>query len=659
MTAPLLRVRARAVTPRAVLIGLLLSVFFCAVTPYNDFKIAATYIAGTQFPIGALFVLFVFAGGINTALRRWAPRHAFLPGELLTIWTLILVASGLPSSGMMRYAIPWIVYPDYASDSKNNYEARVWHDIPNYLKVTDTDAATAFFKGYPRGQEHVPWGAWAGPLFFWGILAICFLTASFCIAALVRRQWIENEKFAFPLVTLPLLLCEEPEPGRWVTPILRAPLLWVGFGVVTVVHTMKGVHLLYPSVPDIRLEWDLMQGFTSHPWSEIGPIDAKIYPLVIGISYLLSSEVCFSLWFFHLFYKAEILFGVSQNWTVAGPIGAYTYKEFHGIEAFGGGVALLLWLVWSARSHLRDIWDKATAGPRARDIDDSGEMLSHRAILVGMVASYGGIAAWMAFAHVPALLILTTLLIMTLAIVTISWVVCQAGMLFMAQPYASTDVIATTLGTALFKIAPFYTVARWESMFFYDTREMLAPSVLMGAKTLESTPGELRALFKVMVVSVLLNLVVSCVASIRMPYYNGGGNSLITNTLMYGGAQRRVLNFFAGASDVPFKGSWINVVHIVGGFVGVLGLLVLRARFNFGLHPIGFLCASVFAMHELWFSILVAWASKALIQRYTGLKGYKHALPFFMGLIIGDVVNAIIWIALGYMTGVGYMLTPN
>jgi len=115
-----LRTGNTAVTPRAVIIGLVFALFFCAFTPYNDFKIAATYISGTQFPVGALFVLLLFTL-LNAALHRWSPRRAFRSGELITIWTMILVASGLPSSGVMRYFLPAIVYPHYISDDKNNY----------------------------------------------------------------------------------------------------------------------------------------------------------------------------------------------------------------------------------------------------------------------------------------------------------------------------------------------------------------------------------------------------------------------------------------------------------------------------------------------------------------------------------------------------------
>ncbi|GAB4457709.1 MAG: hypothetical protein OHK0029_17960 [Armatimonadaceae bacterium] len=647
-----------AVTPRAVTIGLLCAIFLCAVTPYNDFKIAATYIAGTQFPIGSLFVLFFLSAGVNVALRRFAPRTAFRPGELFTIWTLITVASGLPSSGMMRYFLPQIVFPHYKADKTNEWESKLLADAPDWLKMTDKAAADAFFTGYPRGQEHIPWEAWAKPLFFWGILAILFLVASFAVASLLRRQWIENEKFTFPLVALPVLLSEEPERGHLVSAVMRSPLLWLGFGIVTVLHTIKGMHQLYPSIPDVIIQWNLMEYITIPPWSYIGPIEAKTYPLVIGLSYLLPAEVCFSMWFFHVFYKAEILLGAIYNWDMPGPVGGYTYKQFHGLQAFGGGIALLAWTAYTARRHLSEVFEKALGGPNAHNIDDSGELMSYRAIVLSLIVSYGGIALWLWAAQVPIFMIVISLLMLTLALVTISWVVSQAGLLFMAQPYATTDVLATTFGTAGFKIPPFYTTARWENMFIYDTREMLAPSVLLGAKGADTFRFGARKLFGAMVLTVVVSLVVSCVVSLWLPYYNGGGNSL-NNPFTYNVAPSRPANFFAGAASVPYRGSPLNVLHMIGGFVGVFAVLVARAQYNFGLHPIGFLCASVYSMHQLWFSIFIGWVFKSIVQRYGGMKGYLNFLPLALGFILGDCVNAIFWIAMGYATQVGYQLLPG
>ncbi len=648
----------RAVTPRAVLIGLLCAAFFCAVTPYNDFKVGATYIAGNQFPIGSIFVLLFLAGVVNVVLRRVRPEAAFGRGELLTIWVLILVASGLPSSGMMRYFIPMIVGPHYFSNETNNWEYKVWGATPDWLKIRDKAAADAFFIGYPRGQERIPWEAWAGPLFFWGILAVLFVVASFCVANLLRKQWVENEKFAFPLVTLPVLLAEEPAKGRLVNDLLRNPLLWIAVALTTALHTVRGLHLLYPSVPDIRTQWNLMEFLTVRPWNQLGPLNLIFYPLVIGLTYLLSTEVCFSLWFFYLFYKFELLLGTQYNWDMPGILGGYGQRQFHSLQAFGGAVGLVLWTAWTARAHLRDVWEKAMGGRRARQIDDSGEMLSYRATVLGLFLSYGGIGLWLYLAGVSFAFIALSLLMMTLALVVISWVVCQAGMLFMQTPYGSIDILAPTLGTGGLKIAPLFMANRFENMFFYDTREMLIPSVLNGSKTSDAAQFPVRPLFRAMALAVGLGMVISAVAFLYVPYYHGGGNAL-PNVWTFRSAPQRPLNFFGGASSAAYAGSWTNWLHVLGGFVGVLGLLILRAQYNFGLHPIGFLGSSVHALQMLWTSIFVGWVFKSLIQRYGGMKGYTAALPFFLGLIVGDVLNAVVWIILGYLTGVGYPIMPT
>jgi hypothetical protein len=647
----------KAVSPRAIVIGLLCAAFFCAITPYNDFKIAATYIAGTQFPIGAVFIVFLLSFLVNGILHSIAPRKVFSRGELLTIWTLILVASGLPSSGMMRYFIPHIVALKYMSNGSNGWEDKIWRDMPEWLKFHDQAAADAFFKGYPLGQEHVPWGAWVGPLAAWVPLALLFLLATFCLAAILRRQWVENEKFSFPLVTLPVLLADEPRPGHRVNDLLRHPLLWLGVGLSTVVHTVRGLHLLYPSIPDIQMTWSLNDYLTVRPWDQLGWMPLNIYLLVIGIAYLLPAEVCFSLWFFFWFVKGERLLGVQYNWLMPGPRG-YGDVQFHSLQAYGGGIALILWTLWTGRRHFADVWEKATGGPRAGQIDDASELISYRGALTGLAVAYGGILLWMTLAQVPLFMSILTLLTMTLALVVISWVVCQAGMLFMAQPYTSLDVLTGVFGTAPFKIPAMFTITRFESMLFLDTREMLAPSILMGAKTADTGHFNARALLKAMTASVLVGFVVSLVASIYLPYYNGGGNSL-QNEFTYHWAPQGPLDFLGGVASIPFRGSWTNSLHMLAGLAGVLGLLILRARFNVGIHPIGFLSASVYAMTMLWPSIFLGWLCKTLVSRYGGMKGYLGFMPVFLGLILGDVINAVIWIILGYATQVGYQIMPG
>ncbi len=644
-------------TGRAVFIGLICAAFLCAVTPYNDFKVAATYIAGTQFPIGALFVLFVLAFAINGLLRRVAPKAVFQRGELLTIWTLILVASGLPSSGMMRYFLPEIVAHRAFSDDTNGWDQKLMQGAPSWVKFQDKAAADAYFGGYRKGEEHIPWAAWTGPLLYWGILAVLFLVATFAVCALLRRQWVENEKFSFPFVTLPVLLSEAPEPGQRFNKLFRSPLMWVGFALCTAVHTTNGLHQMYPQIPEISLRYQLNQYLSVRPWDQIGWMPAYVYFMVIGIAYLLPAEVCFSLWFFFIFSKLQVLLCVNNNWLMPGPQG-YGNNHFSSLQAYGGGLGLVGWTLWTGRKHFSDILEKALGGPRAHEIDDSGELLGYRTALICLTVAYGGIALWLTLAGVSGLLIGISLVTMTLALVVISWAVCQAGLLFMAQPYLSLDIPSFLTGTAPFSPSQLYTLTRFETMFFADPREMMAPSILMGTKAAEGSRERPGKLLGAMIASVVIGLGVSLYASLWLPYHNGGGNSL-QNAWTYKWSPERPLNFLGGAASVPFKGDWSNGLHLLTGILVFLGLLIARAQFNVGIHPIGILSAPTYAVTVLWISIFVGWALKSIISRYGGMKSYLSFMPFFLGLILGDTVNAVIWVILGNLTGVGYSIMPE
>ena len=90
-------------TVRSVLIGMGAVICQCLVTPYNDFHVGGTYLAGNHLPIAIVFVMLVFVVSVNVLLKRLKPGTELQGGELLIIWGMMLVASGIPSSGLMRY----------------------------------------------------------------------------------------------------------------------------------------------------------------------------------------------------------------------------------------------------------------------------------------------------------------------------------------------------------------------------------------------------------------------------------------------------------------------------------------------------------------------------------------------------------------------------
>jgi hypothetical protein len=73
-------------------------------------------------------------------------------------------------------------------------------------------------------------------------------------------------------------------------------------------------------------------------------------------------------------------------------------------------------------------------------------------------------------------------------------------------------------------------------------------------------------------------------------------------------------------------------------------LFALHLRFvGFPLHPIGYAISASRAIHLIWFPMFIAWLFKTAILRYGGYAAFRRAVPFFLGLILGDCIMGSIW----------------
>jgi hypothetical protein len=73
-------------------------------------------------------------------------------------------------------------------------------------------------------------------------------------------------------------------------------------------------------------------------------------------------------------------------------------------------------------------------------------------------------------------------------------------------------------------------------------------------------------------------------------------------------------------------------------------LVYLRVRFFWlPLHPLGYAMASNQEMSDLWAPILICLLLKWLILKYGGIGSYRRAVPFFLGLVLGDFLMGMTW----------------
>jgi hypothetical protein len=90
---------------------------------------------------------------------------------------------------------------------------------------------------------------------------------------------------------------------------------------------------------------------------------------------------------------------------------------------------------------------------------------------------------------------------------------------------------------------------------------------------------------------------------------------------------------------------------LAGGVVAFL-LHLLRMRFPWWrLHPMGYALACSAAVDVYWFGLFLATLLKAALVRYGGVRGYRRALPFFMGLILGQYLMGCLLTFIELATG--------
>lgn len=637
-------------TLRAVILALVAVGWLAWLTPYNDYDLQNTYIAGNLFPVGAMVVVLLLALGVNPLLCKLAPRWVFRPAELGLIWCIIAIASGIPAAGLLRYLLPAQTSLQYYATPENHWLEQLWPHLKPFLAPQSATAATTFYSGAASGK--IPWGAWRPSLVMWFTCAAQLFFACACLAVLLRKQWVERERFSFALIQLPLVVAESPEAGRVINAFFRHPLVWAGAAVPMVIHGINGLHLYFPGVPQLDLHYELAQNLPhARPWNAIGSFRLHIFPATIGFAYLLAQEIAFSMWFFRLFEVLQRVFLTAANLGGAGN----DIHQFGCHEAYGAVLALGVMVLILSKPHLKEVWRKVRG--RAGGADDSHEAFSYRIAVYGLALSLIGLFATFVQFGLAPLMALVVIVVGLAKYVAASWGAANAGLMMVQQQFRPSDLLVSALGSRAFTPGTLVNTALVENVFWYDIRETLMPSLMNAQKLSEDTGGRQRSAFGWGAVAIVLAAGLATVAWLRL-VYDRGGAQLAPGTFL--GHAMRIWREAAARLDPGQRPSMFNLVGAALGAGMFFGLMFLRLRFvNWPLHPIGLVPMYSWTSNQFGFSFFIGWVLKGLIVKAGGLKLYRQYRPFFLGIILGDVIAAVVMTIVGFVFGMGYFVTPN
>ena len=629
-----------------VLLGVLGVALLCIFTPYNDYQLKNTYLYGNHFPLGCVFLFTILTLGVNSGLRRWRPEWAFGLDELIVFWCMLLAGAGLASSGLMRYLAPTVVAPFYYKTPQNHWDQLTAH-MPDWM-VPSKDPASDVVRGFFDGlSPHVPipWGPWIKVLVVWGILFLLMFVLSACLCVLIRRQWVDRERLVFPLIQLPIEMAREPEHGRLLNSFFRSPLMWIGFALPVIVHGINGLHTYFVSLPEITRVFQVGPFFRQKPWWGLGIWTIELYLCVIGLTFLLSTEISFSLWATFLLFRLARVMRVQMAMDPLSP----TTPNHEACLAIGGYFAWGCFMLWLARPHLKAVLRKAFHG--APTVDDSDEPLPYRVAVFGGILSFAGIVAWSWAAGFPPLLAAGTFALFTLTLVILSRAAAEGGMLFVQTPYIPSDLLVAGLGSGAYSAQAWSTGMLQQIIFMHDPRENLMPTLINSYRMRDAGRLNPRVLMAAITLAVCVGLVVSFFSFLHTTYRFGGTSldswGMVSAPQSY--INRAVKNL--EQPNPPFQPELWNVG--IGGALGAF-LLFMRLRFLWWpFHPIGLVLAPAWATSMLAPSIFVAWVMKILVLRFGGLRGYRAALPFFLGMVLGDAFIAGVWALVGLVTESG------
>ncbi|HEX3000409.1 MAG TPA: DUF6785 family protein, partial [Armatimonadota bacterium] len=497
--------------------------------------------------------------------------------------------------------------------------------------------------GFFMGNAAVPWGMWLRPALVWGSFLFALMLSLLCLNVLLRRQWVERERLNFPIVQVPLAVTENGGSG----PFYRNRLLWLGFAIPVILETINSLNYIYPNIPYIQIKpFNVGQFIQTRPWNAVGAFNIAFYPLVIGIAFLISLDVSFSCWFFYLLSKMEEILSVALGFRDPGASLAMSRIPYIGEQGAGAFLAIALFALWSSRHYLHAAFTRAWTGTKGAD--DSDEPVSYRTAFLGLIGGMLYVVVFSALAGMPWYLGVIFFTIFALYMVTLTRIRAEAGTPWHSGAGMNAhDLMTRTLGTGGMNPQSLTGFGMFQWMDF-DYRCAIMPHQLEGMKIAQVARMNTRHLFYAILLAVVVGVAGTFWSMLDIYYH-------------YGAATAKVNTWRTSMGSQPYNilSGWLNNVRQpdassiqaigVGSLIAV-ALSMLRARFVWWpFHPIGYAIANSGALTWLWCPILVGWLCKQVIVRYGGIRLYRQALPFFIGLILGDYIIGSVWAIIGLL----------
>ena len=641
--------RRYGATPRAVLIGAILVPVLCWWTLYSEIVAQSTELGVMSLSVGVVFALLVLLL-FNGLLKRFLPRWALDRAELIFIYIMQTTSIAISGVGMMQFLHVSLANVYWFASDENQW-ADNYHPLLKPWAFPDPKALRGYYLGQTTffTREHL--AAWIMPIVFWTAFIVVLLGVMFCLNVVLRKRWVEQERLTFPITALPLELIRTE--GN--TAFFRNRLLWSGFAVAFLLEAWAGIAYLFPWIPFVPIKPSdprllLPTSLLPAPWNAIGDLQLGFYPMAIGLIYLLPTDVSFSCWFFFFLRKLEDVGATALGFRDPDASQAMARIPYYGEQAFGAFFGFAIFSLWTMRGYLRRVVRAALRSPNDVE-DDTQEPLSYRAALLGLCVGFAVLIGFALSLGLAAHLAIVLFGFYLLIILTYTRIRAEAGLPWAFGPDMTPHQMITALhGTESLSLQNMIGLTEFQWMDL-DYRCTIMPHQLEAMKLVGDARIHQRAVWKVVLLATVIATLASWIGLLACYYHYGASSAHVDNWRTSMGSSPWFL--LDGWKNSPTK---LDLPQIggVGAGITIIGLLMLaRTKILWWpFHAIGYALAGTYTLPWLWCPVLLGWLFKVLILRYGGMKLHRNAIPFFIGLILGDYVTGSVWALLGCVGGI-------
>ncbi len=617
-------------------------VVFVAIAIRNTEMVSGQYISNGAPPLPA-FALLLLMSVMRLLLQRAAPRYSPNRSQTLLIYSMLTVSVILSGLYHVRSLLPHLISMQYWGRGASPLAVRLTaysKYLPAWFAPHDPTAIKDYYEGTAVNGQ-IPWSVWLPPLLCWSLFLIALFLGIFSFITLVQRQWIRNERLTFPLLAIPLALVSD----NWSTygsVQSRRNLFIFGLAITALFNGVNIAHVLSPSIPSPGFEVSFQQFFPNRPWTPLQSMRIIFFIESIGIGYFVPLDISFSIWFFYLFNRGIAIFGMMRGYDTPG----FPYVQE---QCAGGYLAMGLILLWGLRKTLGESLRRSfQRGVREPD------SLPERLAWMGLFGSGTLIMGFCYLAGFSLWLAIPFFTVIGLFILVYARIRAEAGVpfTFVFPEGMSKELIVNTFsassalqigGERSFTLLSSFG---WMSRFQHPMEE--AAYQIDSFKLAEQA----RIPRLTLLIALLLAFIVGLWAAywVHLSAYYAQGSNLVASAGGFGEYRETLahseFNQMAARISSPPTRDLSRLFATTGGFGFVFLLTLLRKQwFGCPFHPLGFLVANAYGdTTASWFPMLIAWACKGTLLRFGGLRLYRAAIPFFLGLAVGHLlIGGLLW----------------